>query len=96
MLYSFWPNHYESIISPVWKPKIMFNMSNEAAQQPRKLSVIIQWLSVCQRFKGLVRPGSVTSGEEGFLLQNPRLWKRESGDPPQKKNNEKKNTAAKI
>ena len=37
---------------------------------------------------GLVWPGSVTSGAEGFFfLQNPRLWKREEGDPPQKKNN---------
>jgi len=32
---------------------------------------------------GLVRPGSLTSGAEGFA--NPCLWKGETGDPEQLK-----------
>ena len=37
----------------------------------------------------LVWPGSVTSGAEGFFLQNLCLRKRETGDPPHPKKKNK-------
>ena len=60
-------------------PEVKEEDTKSGSKQPDHLKMVSEIFQVCQQVYGLVWPGSMTSGAEGFT--NLCLQKGETGDP---------------